>query len=117
MALFEDLVSEWGWGTSGLVGLGALVVAPSLVSTLGQVVRPVARGVIWGAVALTEGLRVSVAEAGERLSDLYAEARQEYEQTRSSNAEQASRIITPESKAPAPAAPLVTPEGKPVTEL
>src|SRR5262245_51091893 len=120
MALVEDLWSDWGWGTTGLVGLGALVVAPGLVSTLGRVVRPAAKGVIWGALALTEGLREVVAEAGERVSGRHSEARHEYEQNRSATAASvataASRIITPEASPAAPASPLLTPEGKPVTD-
>src|SRR5262245_60438977 len=67
MAFLEDLLSDWGWGTTGLVGLGAIVVAPGLFSTLGRVVRPVAKGVIWGAIALTEGLHEFVAKAGEQV--------------------------------------------------
>jgi hypothetical protein len=81
----------------------------------------VAKGVIWGAMALTEGLRGLAAETGEQLSDLYAEARHDYEKKQSVNVEamaaSTSRIITPESPAPTSAPQLVTPEGKPVTEL
>lgn len=118
MALFEDWfsVSDWGWGATGLIGLGAMVVAPSLVSALGSLVRPVAKGVIWGAIALTDGMREIVAGTGAQLSELYAEVRRDYEQTSSSDATSASRIITPESSTLAPAAQIVTPEGKPATE-
>jgi hypothetical protein len=83
MALWEDLFTDWGWGTTGVVGLGAVLVAPTLLPVVGGLVRPVVKGVIRGALALSATLQETVTEAGEQLSDLYAEAKHEYAQGQS----------------------------------
>ncbi|HXG18518.1 MAG TPA: DUF5132 domain-containing protein [Methylomirabilota bacterium] len=109
MALLEDLFSDWGWGTTGMVGLGAVLLAPTVLPAVGAVLRPVAKGLVRGTLALTEGARELFAEAREQLSDIYAEAKHEYAQGRgpfSSAPSATSTTVGAESL-------IVTPSGEP----
>jgi hypothetical protein len=109
MALLEDLFSDWGWGTTGVVGLGAVLLAPTVLPAVGAVIRPVAKGLVWGTLALTEGARELFAEASEQLGDIYAEAKHAYEQgrrPRNSAASATGATAGAES-------PIVTPTGEP----
>jgi hypothetical protein len=95
MAVFEDVFE--GWTGMGLAGLGLVLAAPIVLPVAGAVVRPVAKGLIWGALAVAATTREWWAEAGEQVSDLYAEARAEY--TRGRRAEPAAaRLVTPEGR-------------------
>jgi hypothetical protein len=98
MAVFEDLFQ--GWVGTGLAGLGLVLVAPIVLPVVGAAVRPVLKGLISGALAVAATAREVVAEAGEQVSDLYAESRAEYTHGRSA---------VPASS------PLVTPAGQPVS--
>lgn len=72
MAFFEDMFK--GDPLTGVVvGIGAVVLAP----TVGRVLRPAAKAVIKGGLVL---YRETLAEVGEAASDLVAEARAELEQ-------------------------------------
>lgn len=72
MAFFEDIFK--GDPLTGVVvGIGAVVLAP----TVGRVLRPAAKAVIKGGIVL---YRETLAEVGEAASDLVAEARAELEQ-------------------------------------
>jgi hypothetical protein len=75
MALFED-ITKGGFSTV-LVGIGAAIVAPTLLPALGSSLRPLAKVVVKGGVMVYDALKESVAEAGEQLNDLVAEARSE----------------------------------------
>ena len=70
MALLED-VFKGNVRTVAAIGLGALLLAP----TIGQVLRPAAIAVIKGGMLVYQGL----AELGEVAGDLTAEARAELE--------------------------------------
>jgi len=76
MALFDDLLV--GWGPTVLIGAGVALAAPILLPAVGAVVRPVAKGFIKGCLYLADTVKEVVAEGGEQLSDLVAEARAEY---------------------------------------
>ena len=76
MALFDELLA--GWGPTVLIGAGVALAAPILLPTVGAVVRPVAKGFIKGCLYLVDTVKEVVAEGGEQLSDLVAEARAEY---------------------------------------
>ena len=76
MALFDDLLA--GWGPTVLIGAGVALAAPILLPAVGAVVRPVAKGFIKGCLYLVDTVKEVVAEGGEQLSDLVAEARAEY---------------------------------------
>ena len=62
--------------TGAVVGIGVLILAP----TLGRVLRPAAKAVIKGGIVL---YRETLAEVGEAAGDLIAEARSELEQSES----------------------------------
>jgi hypothetical protein len=73
MALLEDMFK--GNAVTGLaVGLGTVMLAPTLLPAAGRVLRPAAKAVIKGGMVL---YRETIAEVGELASDLVAEARSE----------------------------------------
>ena len=77
MALLEDMFKGGAMTVTGLaVGVGALLLAPSVLPAVGQVLRPAAKAVIKGGLVL---YRETVSEIGEVASDLFAEARAELE--------------------------------------
>jgi Protein of unknown function (DUF5132) len=92
MALFEEIFE--GWGGIGLAGFGIVLTAPLLLPVVGSVLRPMAKGLIWGALTVTAGTREWLAEAGEQVSDLYAEARDEFNRGRTAEPA-APRLVTP----------------------
>ncbi len=78
MALLEDILVLSGWGGPVLLGLGAVMAIPVLLPVVGAVVRPVAKLAIQGGLLLTDTLQTLVAEGGEQVEDLIAEAKAEY---------------------------------------
>jgi hypothetical protein len=79
MALFEDIL-KGGTGTGLLVGLGAVLLAPTVLPAVGRVLRPVAKTAIkTGMVFYNETL----SGVGEVTGDIVAEARAELEQEQS----------------------------------
>lgn len=79
MGLIENAVEGVAEGPGLLVGLGAVVAAPVVFPAAAGSLRPVAKGIITGALALSEATRGTFAEASERFSDLVAEVREERE--------------------------------------
>jgi hypothetical protein len=79
MALFED-ITKGGFSTL-LIGVGAAIVAPTLLPAIGSSLRPLAKAVVKGGVMVYDSLKESVAEAGEQFNDLVAEARSELAET------------------------------------
>jgi hypothetical protein len=79
MALFEfEGIAERLSGNTGVgIGIAAAVLAPSLVPLIGRGLRPVAKRGIKACLLLTTRMRSAVAKVGQRLQDLYAEARSE----------------------------------------
>ena len=75
MALVEDLL-KGGTVTGVAVGVGALLLAPSVIPAVGRVLRPAAKAVIKTGLVL---YRETISEVGEVASDLFAEARAELE--------------------------------------
>ena len=75
MALLEDALGGWGGGL--VVGVGAAIVAPAVVPVAGASLRPVARVLVRGLLAVSDGLRGVFAEASEQVTDLVAEVRAE----------------------------------------
>jgi hypothetical protein len=76
MAWLDDALS--GWGTTVLIGVGVAIAAPVLLPAVGAVIRPVAKGLIKGGLHVADSLKEMVAEGGEQISDLVAEAKAEY---------------------------------------
>lgn len=82
MALLEDLFK--GNAATGIaVGLGAVLLGPTLIPAVGRVLRPAAKAMIKGGMVI---YRETVAEVGEVAGDLFAEARAELEQGNSHEA-------------------------------
>jgi hypothetical protein len=75
MALLED-VTKGGLSTL-LIGVGAAIVAPTVIPALATGLRPLAKAVIKGGVTLYDSVKETVAEAGEQFNDLVAEVRSE----------------------------------------
>jgi hypothetical protein len=76
MAILEDMLK--GNAVIGIgVGLGALLLAPTVLPAIGRVLRPAAKAAIKGGMVF---YRETVSEIGEVASDLFEEARAELEQ-------------------------------------
>jgi hypothetical protein len=82
MALVEDLFK--GSAVTGVaIGVGALLLAPTVLPAVGRVLRPAAKAAIKGGMVF---YRETMAEIGEVASDLFAEARSELEHEGNSHA-------------------------------
>ena len=75
MALIEDLF-KGNAVTWIAVGLGALLLAPTVIPAIGRVLRPAVKVAIKGGMVF---YRETIAEIGEAAGDLVAEARAELE--------------------------------------
>ncbi len=76
MAWYDDVVG-YVW-PSALVVLGVAVLAPVLLPAVGYVVRPLVKGAVKAGLTVKDMAVGFVAEAGEQVSDLYAEAEAEH---------------------------------------
>jgi hypothetical protein len=75
MALIEDLFK--GNAVTGIaVGVGALLLAPTVIPAVGRVLRPAVKAAVKGGMVF---YRETIAEIGEAAGDLFAEARAELE--------------------------------------
>jgi len=79
MAGWEDVAERLGGGTGLGIGIAAAVLAPAVAPVAGRGLRSLIKGGIKGYLLLTARTRSAVTEAGERLQDLYAEAKAEVE--------------------------------------
>jgi hypothetical protein len=61
MALFEEVLKKHGGGAGLAIGIGALV-APAVVSAVGQLLRPAAKALIKGGMVLYEDARGAAGE-------------------------------------------------------
>jgi len=75
MAILEDIPK--GGLSAVLVGLGTVIVAPIVIPAVGSALRPFAQTLVKGGVMMYDMLKESVAEAGEQLNDMVAQARSE----------------------------------------
>ncbi len=75
------------------IGIGAAVIAPAIIPVLAGVAKPIAKAVIKGGITLYDKGREAVAEGGEVIEDIIAEARAELEEERLA-------VITPAEEAP-----------------
>lgn len=76
MALYDDAL-KFIW-PNALVVVGVAVLAPVLLPAVGYVVRPLVKGVIKTGLTVRDMAVGFVAEAGEQLCDLVAEAKAEH---------------------------------------
>jgi hypothetical protein len=77
MAIFEDGILGNGLTTGLLAGLGAAILAPALFPAVATAAKPLVKGVIKVGVTLYEKGNEAIAEVGEVLEDLVAEAKSE----------------------------------------
>jgi hypothetical protein len=87
MALFDDIGKSFL--PAALVGLGTAVVAPALLPAL----RPLAKAIIKSGIGIYDSVTEGIAETGEQLSDLMAEARAEMAEEAEAMAEKASEQV------------------------
>ena len=99
MALFEEVL-EGGIGTPLAIGIGALILGPTLFPAIGRIVRPLAKAAIKTGITLYEETVATVSEA---TGDIVAEARSELE----SEARERPAKGRPEAR-PATTAPATT---------
>lgn len=79
MSLFDNGLK--GNIVSGLaIGIGAAVLAPAVMPILVSVVKPLAKAAIKGGIMLYERGKETVAEVGEIVEDIVAEAKAEMEE-------------------------------------
>jgi hypothetical protein len=90
MAILDEVFKN-GAGTGVLVGLGAVILAPVILPVVGAVVKPAAKGAIKLGVMLYERGSETIAEVGEVIEDLVAEAKAEVATAQ----KEASPIIVP----------------------
>lgn len=103
-----------------LIGAGALL-APKLLPGLGNALRPMVKGVVKAGYAAGMKLRETMAEAGENVEDMMAEARAEYHGASGNgapaephNAGEAERRARQTKRGPTPPA---NPNPNPATKL
>jgi hypothetical protein len=86
MALWDNVTKSLGGSltTNLLLGAAAVIIAPIVVPAALALLRPVAKMAIKGSVLAYDKASEMVAEAGEQLSDLVAEARAELHTSASS---------------------------------
>ncbi len=74
MKLFNNGLS----GSTGImVGIGAVILAPIVIPAVAAVLKPVAKTAIKGGILVYRKSRQAVAEVGESVEDLVAEAKAE----------------------------------------
>jgi hypothetical protein len=79
MALWDGIAESFGESllSNLLIGAAAVVLAPIVVPAVLAGMRPVAKTVVKGGVLVYDKAREMVAEVGEQMGDLVAEARSE----------------------------------------
>jgi hypothetical protein len=77
MALFEDGILGNGLTTSLLVSVGAAIIVPAVIPAVATAVKPLVKGAIKVGVNLYDKGNEAIAEMGEVLEDLVAEAKSE----------------------------------------
>lgn len=76
MAWYDDVLN-FSW-PNVLVGLGVAMLAPVTLPAVGYGVRPLMKGVVKAGLTVKDMTVGFVAETGEQISDLVAEAKAEY---------------------------------------
>jgi hypothetical protein len=79
MALWENAIESVGksWTSNVLIGAAAVMLAPIVVPTVLAGMRPLSKAAVKGGILIYDKARELVAETGEQLNDLMAEARSE----------------------------------------
>lgn len=74
MALIEDIFEG---PTALLVGIGAVILAPTLVPATGRLIRPVVKAGVRGYMAAADYFSEMASEANDQMGDIVAEVRAE----------------------------------------
>jgi hypothetical protein len=79
MALWDDITEGFGGSlmSNVLIGAAVVVLAPIVVPAVLTGMRPVAKTLVKGGILVFDKAREMVAEVGEQMSDVVAEARAE----------------------------------------
>ena len=93
MPLFEDMGKSFF--PAALLGLGTAIVAPAILPAL----RPLAKAVIKSGIGVYETVSEGIAETGEQLSDLLAEAKAELAEEATAMTEKAAESVDIAKKA------------------
>jgi hypothetical protein len=93
MSLFEDVPKSWF--SSSILAVGAILVAPTVIPALGSALRPLAKALVKNGITVYDSAKELIAEAGEELNDMVAEARAERE--RESQPETSGTTESPQS--------------------
>ena len=94
MAIFEDITKG---PVPVLLGLGVAMAAPNVIPALASGLRPLAKALVKGGLAIYDAAKEGVAEAGEQFNDLVAETRAEMaqESKHSANDSEEEYVETP----------------------
>ena len=65
-----------GWSNSTLMMVGAAILAPVVLPLAQTIIRPIAKTLVVGGLALSNGLTSLVSETSERVNDLVAEVQE-----------------------------------------
>jgi hypothetical protein len=76
MAVLKDMSK--GWIPGIMVGVGVTLAAPIILPVLGAALRPLAKSVIKGGMAVGDRIKEVTAEAREQFDDLVAEVKAEH---------------------------------------
>jgi Protein of unknown function (DUF5132) len=115
MGLVEEAVEGAFEAPGILVGLGAVVAAPVVFPKAASGLRPIAKRIIGGALALSESARGTFAETRERFSDLVAEVREERRGAGAAAAGAVKASARAKPRASEEAKPRASEEAKPTT--
>jgi hypothetical protein len=77
----------------GIPGIAAIILLPVLVPVAGKVAKPIAKAAVKGGIVLYEQGKGVIAEVGETLEDIIAEAQAELAQAGASEAEELEGAI------------------------
>lgn len=73
----NEMMANGNGGRALTLGIGAVILAPIIIPAVAKVGKPIVKATIKNGLALYEKSKSSVAEAGEVLGDLVAEAKAE----------------------------------------
>ncbi len=80
MAFIDDIFRRGNIVTALAFGIGAAILAPVIVPLFSGLVRPLIKATIKGGLKLYQTGRETIAEVGEGVEDLFAEAKAELKQ-------------------------------------
>lgn len=89
MSLFEDMSKSWF--SSSILAVGAVIMAPTLIPAVSSALRPLAKALVKSGITVYDSAKELIAEAGEEMNDMVAEARAEMAEASQHSAESPTR--------------------------